>query len=264
MKDILKDKVAVVTGAGLLTGIGYATVVKLASMGATVVATDIEITPQLKRAIKTEFPKNSILALKVDVSKQKEIERCIDEVSCAYGGIDILINNAGTTVGSGDFLKIKPTDWLQSFSINSIGPGIFMQSVIPIMQARGGGVIVNNASTAGLGCEAGFGVYSAAKHALIALTKTVAAEFGVDNIRCNAVCPGYTSTDMHELVNTRLALEQNRDIADVRKDRYSAVSLKRAGTAAEIAETIAFLASPASSYVTGVAVAVSGGTAVGL
>ena len=138
------------------------------------------------------------------------------------------------------------------------------QAVLPMMQAQGAGAIVNIGSTGSLGAEPGFGAYTAMKHGLIGLTKTIAAEFGVDGIRCNAVCPGYVNTDMHMAANTRLAQEAGVALQAIKARRYSSVALRRAGDPAEVADAVAYLAGPQSRYVTGVALPVSGGTPPGI
>ncbi len=265
MMKSLEKKVAVITGAGHENGIGYASAIKLASLGATIAIIDIEFSTKIYQEYRANRLHGSVaLVLKADISKKPEIYRSINTIVEEFGSVDILVNNAGTTIGSGPFLDIDEEHFDLSYSINTKAAALLSQTVIPLMRERGGGAIVNNASIAGLGVESGFGAYSMSKHALVALTKAVAAEFGADKIRCNAVCPGYVSTDMHEQVNIRLAREQSCDIDHVRHERYSAVALHRAGTAAEIAEIIAFLASPSSSYLTGIALSASGGTPVGL
>ena len=252
------------TGAGLPGGIGWATVIKLASQGARVIATDLALHDHVREALATEALRNSVTFMRLDVASAPRITACIADIGKCHGGVDILVNNAGSTTGSGAFLDIEAEQWSQSFAINAVGPGLLMQAVIPGMRQRGGGVIINNASTAGIGAEAGFGVYSASKHALVALTKTVAAEFGADNIRCNAVCPGYIGTEMHESVNRRLAEERGVSVDAVRRERYAGVAMRRAGSAEEVAATIAFLAGPDSGYINGAAIPISGGTPVGL
>ena len=124
--------------------------------------------------------------------------------------------------------------------------------------------IINNTSTAGLGAEAGFGAYNATKHGLISLTKTIAAEFGTDKIRCNAVSPGLIKTDMHLAATKRLARERNIPVEEMAAERYQAIALKRAAEPSEVANLIAFLAGPNASFVTGAAIPVSGGQSPGL
>jgi NAD(P)-dependent dehydrogenase (short-subunit alcohol dehydrogenase family) len=265
MTKILANKVAIVTGAGNLRGIGRAAALKLASHGADVVVTDQALTVGLKElAAEIAEMGSRSLAVALDVADAAQISACASMAVEKLGGIDILVNNAGTTVGARPFLDISDSDWDISYFVNLRGPAQFCRAVIPIMIERGGGAIINNASTAGLGAEAGFGAYSASKHALVALTKTIAAEFGSQGIRCNAVCPGFVKTDMHMSVNERLALESGIDADEIASRRYLGVAMKRAGEPAEVADAIAYLASPASSYITGIALAVAGGTSVGL
>lgn len=138
------------------------------------------------------------------------------------------------------------------------------RAVIPGMQAAGGGRIINIGSTASLGAEPGFGAYTAMKHGMVGLTKTLAAEFGPDGIRCNCVCPGYISTDMHMAANGRLAKEQGRSVEDVQADRYSTVPLRAAGRPEDIAAAVTWLAGPQGDYVTGITFPVTGGVPYGI
>ena len=238
---------------------------KLASLGADLVLADLSLADGLQ-ALADELVAagGRSLAVAVDVRVVAQVQACVGAACERFGGIDILVNNAGTTAGAKPFLEISDADWDQSYAVNLRGPAQLSRAVIPVMIQRGGGVIVNNASLAGLGAEAEFGAYSATKHGLVALTKTIAAEFGHQGIRCNVVCPGFVNTDMHRGVNERLAREAGIDVEEIARQRYLGVAMGRAGDPAEIAEAIAFLASPASSYITGVALPVAGGTSAGL
>ncbi len=272
----LSGTTAIVTGAAAPDGIGRATALLLAERGASVVVTDVagdlvvgqttrsklDLLDDLAAAI-TSLGVSSV-ALEVDVTKPAPIHRCVALARDIPGKLGILVNNAGTTVGSGPFLDASPADWTVSFQVNLLGPAMFCQAVIPAFQAAGGGVIVNVGSTGSLGAEAGFGAYTAMKHGIIGLTKTIAAEFGEAGIRCNAVCPGYIMTDMHKEANERLARETAAPVDAVMAGRYEAVALGRAGTPDEVAETICYLAGPEASYVTGVALPIAGGLSVGL
>jgi len=265
MENSLAGMVAIVTGTGRPDGIGYATALRLAELGANVVVTDVTVSPGLAQLVaEIEALGRRALAVAVDVTKADQITTCVAQCAERFGGPDILVNNAGTTVGALPFGDIEPEHWDLSFAVNLKGPALFCCAVLPIMVKAGGGAIVNNASTGGLGAEAGFGAYTATKHGVIGLTKTIAAEYGEHGIRCNAVCPGYVATDMHEGANQRLAGERNISVEAMKRERYAGVALRRAGTCAEIADAIAYLASPASSYMTGAAIPISGGTPVGL
>jgi len=265
MQSELLGKVALVTGAGAPNGIGRATALRLAECGADVAVTDLTVGDTLD-ALVAEIAATGrrAMAVALDVVSHAGIRSCVDAVVARLGGIDILVNNAGTTVGAAPFLDIAAADFDQSYFVNLRGPALLSQACIPVMKARGGGAIVNNASTAGLGAEAGFGAYTASKHALVGLTKTIAAEFGEFGIRCNAVCPGYTRTDMHMAANERLASEMGMSAAEVAERRYAAVALRRAASPAEVADAIVFLAGPRSSYATGVALPLAGGGPYGI
>jgi len=229
------------------------------------VVTDVTVSPGLEQLVAgIEALGRRALAVAVDVTRADEITACVARCTEHFGGPDILVNNAGTTIGALPFAEIEPDHWDLSFAVNLKGPALFCRAVLPAMVAAGGGAIINNASTGGLGAEAGFGAYTATKHGVIGLTKTIAAEYGDRGVRCNAVCPGYVATEMHEGANQRLAGERNISVEDMKRERYAGVALRRAGTCGEIADAIAYLASPDSSYITGAAIPVSGGTPVGL
>jgi len=274
--SLLAGRVAIVTGASAPNGIGRAIALRLAQDGASVVVTDVagvlsvndrsvdrlDLLADLVGVIQSNS--GSAMALEVDVTNQSNIEDCITRTKASFGSVDILVNNAGTTVGAGPLLGSTSEQWELNFRVNLLGPTLFCQAAIPEMKAQGGGNIVNIGSIGSLGAHAGFGAYTAMKHGVIGMTKTIAAEFGVDGIRCNAVCPGYIRTDMHEGANRRLAAARDMSIDAIKAERYAEVALRRAGEPSEIADTVAFLVGPNSSYITGVALPVSGGTPVGL
>ena len=172
----LEGKVAIVTGAA--GGIGTAIALALAEEGARIAACDLAsrrdhgLEP-LADVISDKGGK--AMAMAVDVRRKADIEAAVAATHEAWGGVDILVNNAGTTAGAGPFLDITDVDWQASFAVNLKGPADFAQAVIPEMRRRGGGAILNIASTAGLGASASFGAYTATKHGLVGLSKTIAA-----------------------------------------------------------------------------------------
>ncbi len=275
MDSPLANKVAIVTGTSSPTGIGRATALELARHGASLIITDLAVegadgsvgtnaAPMRELASEIRALGGTCAVFDVDVTDRLAINRCVEQVVNEHGGVDILVNNAGSTVGALPFLDIESTHWDLSFRINLKGTAEFCQAVIPSMLSRGGGSIINNASTAGLGAEAGFGAYNATKHAVVGLTKTIAAEFGPNGITCNAVCPGYIATDMHTEATKRLATEAGVSVEEMARRRYEGVAARRAGTPAEVAALIAFLAGPGARYINGSAIPISGGTPVGL
>jgi 3-oxoacyl-[acyl-carrier protein] reductase len=272
----LSGKVAIVTGASAPHGIGRAIALRLAKDGASVVITDVvgertvdgstNQNMDLMNATVAEIEKmdGQADAMPLDVTDEDDIARAINAIKARFGHVDILVNNAGSLAGSDDFLATTPAQWLSSFQVNLLGPMMLSQAVIPDMRAAGGGAIINIGSTGSLGAEAGFGAYTAMKHALIGMTKTVAAEFGADGIRCNAVCPGYIMTDMHAAANARLACENSQTVAQIQVQRYANVALRDAGTPQDVANAVAYLAGPEAAYITGISLPVAGGVPFGI
>ena len=255
----LDGKVAIVTGAGSLGGIGAATVRALRDMGATVWATDVDGSGARQVAETL-----GVLGRAVDITDRPQIDACVDAVIAEHGRLDILVNNAGTAAGAKPFLQVTEDDWQISFAVNIKGTADFCQAAIPHMQAQGSGCIVNLSSMTGIGAQRAFGAYTTAKHALIGLTKTIAAEFGPEGIRCSAICPGFIATEFHENVNRRLADEKDMDLEAFKTLRYESVAMRRAGTPDEVAQLIAFVCGPGGAYITGVALPVTGGVQLGL
>ena len=193
-----------------------------------------------------------------------DVAHCIAETRAAFGRIDILVNNAGSLAGSDNFLSTTPDQWEASFRVNILGPMMLARAAIPEMRKSGGGRIINIGSTGSLGAEPGFGAYTAMKHGLVGLTKTLAAEFGPDGILCNTVCPGYIATDMHTAANDRLAAEHGLSVEEIKAQRYANVALRSAGTPEDVADAVAYLAGPQAAYVTGINLPVTGGVPPGI
>lgn len=278
---LLDGKVAIVTGAGRAKGMGRASALKLAEQGARVVVTDIarerkdlEIEgllgigndyAALERLVaEIEALGSRGLALAVDVTDAAQIRACVEKTCETFGGVDILFNNAGTGIGVGPFLDTPSENWDLSWQVNVKGMMEFCKAVIPKMIERGGGSIINNASMAGLGAGAGYGAYTVTKFAVVGLTKLVAAEFGGQNIRCNATCPGNILTDMGEEEIRFIAMEQGISDEEARKLFGDVAALGRAGQPEEVADVVAYLAGPRSGFLTGVALPVAGGMPLGV
>ena len=272
----LQGKIALVTGASAPEGIGRAIAQRLAKDGAQVVVTDIAQSLTIKGAETTrmallaglvqdiEAAGGEALALTLDVTSQSNIEAALEQIHARFGGVDILVNNAGLLSGSDDFLSTTPAQWRASFEVNLLGPMMLSQAMVPEMRKRGGGRIINIGSTGSLGAEPGFGAYTAMKHGLVGLSKTLAAEFGPDGILCNTVCPGYIATDMHKAANARLADEQGVSVDKIKAQRYENVALRDAGLPQDVANTAAYLAGPEANYVTGINLPVTGGVPFGI
>lgn len=234
----MKGKVAIITGG--TSGIGYATAVKMANEGAIVYAA--------ARNVKT-FDNSNIRFHYLDVTDVESCKKLCEDVIDEQGKIDILVADAGITA---DALTVKMTDEQFDRVINVNLKGIFniVRFVGPFMEKQGWGSIVTVSSVVGEQGNIGQINYSASKGAVISMTKTWAKEFSRKgaNVRVNAVAPGYIMTRMMETVPQDLL------------DRFaSQTMLKRLGKPEEIAEVITFLASDASSYITGTVISANGG-----
>lgn len=243
---MLKGKTAVITGSG--RGIGKAIAVKLASLGANIVINDI---PQSTDADATceEIKAMGVgaICIKGDVRNIDDVKALVDGAVKEFGKIDIFVNNAGVT-RDGLMLRMSEEDWDLVLDINLKGAFHCIKTVArPMMKVKGGSII-NIASVVGVMGNAGQANYSASKAGLIGLTKTTAKEFSSRGIRCNAVAPGFIASAMTDKLSD-----------EVKQQYFDAIPLGKFGTVDNIADTVAFLASDMSSYITGQVICVDGG-----
>lgn len=276
----LDGKVAFVTGAGRPRGIGRAAAVEMAKRGAAVVVTDVarpgprigglptvaEDDSGLRDAVaEIETFGGRALAIPLDVTNETDARAAVSAAVSEFGGIDILFNNAGTPVGVKPFLDLTTDDWMRSWNVHVMGCVFMSRAVIPIMKERGGGVIVNNSSASGLRALPDYAGYTATKHALIGLTKTLALEFGPDGIRAVAICPGDIATDMADLGIVLAAQEAGIDSSEQESlAPLDTIALRRRGEPAEVGRLVAWLASDEASYVSGNALLIDGALMEGL
>lgn len=243
---MLKGKTAIVTGSG--RGIGKAIAMKLASFGANVVINDI---PQSEDAEKTAEEIKAMgvgsICIKGDVRNIDDVKALVDGTVKEFGSVDIFVNNAGVT-RDGLMLRMSEEDWDLVMDINLKGAfNCIKTAARPMMKSKGGSII-NVASVVGVMGNPGQANYVASKAGLIGLTKTTAKEFASRGIRCNAVAPGFIESAMTDKLSD-----------DVKKKYYDAIPLGRFGTVENIADTVAFLASDMSSYITGQVICIDGG-----
>lgn len=245
MRGIMDSKVVVITGAG--SGMGRSTARHFHAQGALLVLGDIS---GQERKTARELGDRAI-PVSVDVRKSDQVAAMIECAVENYGGLDVLLNVAGSFGTQVGLAETDESLFDLMVDINLRGVFLGMKHAIPHMLARGGGAIVNVASTAALIAAPQLGVYAAAKAGVVALTRTAAVEFGRQGIRCNAVCPGPFNTPM-----TATAAAEDPSVGE-----YFAnlVPMGRMGEPEEIAEALLYLASARSSYVNGVALPVEGG-----
>lgn len=243
----LKGKVAVVTGGS--RGIGAAIVKKLSSLGADVAiiyAGNKELAETLSQALRDEFNVKAA-AYCCDVSDYDAVKETVRNIKLDFGNINILVNNAGITK-DGLILTMKERDFSDVLSVNLMGAFNMIRHCSGFFIRNRGGCIINISSVSGMLGNAGQANYSASKAGLIGLTKSVARELAPKGITCNAVAPGFIATDM------------TKDISQENNPLAAMIPLGRMGTAEEVAEAVAFLAS--STYITGEVLRVDGGVAI--
>lgn len=241
----LDGKTALVTGAA--RGIGRAVAEKLAGEGADVAVCDLnrDWLSDTEQAIKARGRK--ALTLAADVSQASSVQQAVTEVLQAFGRLDILVNNAGIT-RDGFLVRMSEEDWDKVLDVNLKGTFLFTKAVSKSMIKQKAGMIVNVASIIGLIGNAGQCNYAASKAGVIALTKSAARELASRNIRVNAVAPGYIETQMTATLPEA-----------VQKTMLAAIPMARFGTPDDVANVVLFLLSPASAYMTGQVLGVSGG-----
>ena len=243
----------VITAGG--AGIGRATAEHLVAGGASVVVCDIDAS-----AVADVGAVDGIVAAVADVSDTASVDRFMAGAMESLGGIDVLVNNAGIAGPGGVLEDLDPDDVNRTLDVDVTSMFRTSRRAIPAMKQQGSGVIVNVSSTAGLFGFPYRSPYAAAKWAVIGLTKTMAMELGEFGIRVNAVCPGSVKGPRMDHVIDLEAAASGRSTDEIREGFERQVSLRTFVGATDIAETIAFLASPAASKITGQAIPIDGHT----
>ena len=248
MSERLKGKIGIVTGAG--TGIGRACAIALAREGAQVALIG-------RRRHRVEEVAHEIgvsaFAIPADVSRPNEIERLLDQTVRCFGGLNFLLNNAGV-LHIGNAEQITEEQWDQTFNVNVRAIWLLSRAALPHMRKAGGGSIINVASTLGIVGARNRAAYAPSKGAVVLLTKSMAIDHGHENIRVNAICPGFVETDLPAAV-----IGQASDPAAVRREGTAAHPIGRLGRPEDIAGAAVYLASDESSWVTGAVWPVDGG-----
>lgn len=243
----LKGKTAIITGGA--TGIGKSIATLFAKEGASIALIDVnaDYGQSTEREIKEYFPNSNVRFYKSDVKNFDDIENTFNKIMEEFGGIDILINNAGITRDN-LLLNMSPKDWNEVIQVNLTGVFNCGKVASKFMVEQGGGIIINISSIVGLYGNIGQTNYSASKAGVIGITKTWAKELGLKGIRCNAIAPGFIATE--------ITLKVPEKILNYIKEK---TPLKRIGTPDDIAYACLFLASDEASFINGAILTVDGG-----
>jgi NAD(P)-dependent dehydrogenase (short-subunit alcohol dehydrogenase family) len=254
----LKGKVAIVTGSG--NGIGRAIAHAMVEAGAKVLVSDIlaEDGQRTVKEIREQGGEAAFVA--TDVSQENDVRNMVESAARTFGSIDILVNNAGGGGGGipGRAHETEISDFDKVIGVNLRSTFLCAKFVIPHFLKKGGGCILNIASTYGLIAAPNAPAYCAAKGGIINLTRQLALDYGPDHIRVNAICPGYIDTGLR---SRRASLDEAELAAAIgRREKAAAIQpLGRQGKPGEIADVAIFLCSDAASFMTGSIVTVDGG-----
>jgi NAD(P)-dependent dehydrogenase (short-subunit alcohol dehydrogenase family) len=251
----LSGKVAVITGAA--SGIGRATALLFSGEGASIVMADVNADAGKRVADEITQSGGPAFFEAIDVTSAADCRRMIEHAIPKFGRIDILFNNAGI-IRRATVLDLHEADWDRVMAVNVKSIYLLSREVIPHMRKAGGGTIINTASGWGLTGGAKAAVYCASKGAVVLLTKAMAIDHGPQNIRVNCICPGDTDTGMLREEAQQLGEDSSRFLAESARR-----PLGRVGKPEEIAQAALYLASDASSFVTGTALVVDGGGLAG-
>lgn len=248
----LTGKVALITGGS--RGIGLAIAQAFAAAGAKVALASRKQEAVDEAAEAVRAAGGNALAVAAHTGDGAAVTALVERVAAQFGGIDILVNNAATNPHFGPFLSAEDSHWDKILDVNVKGYFRVAKACVPLMRARGGGKIINMASVAGLEAQRMMGVYCVSKAAVLMMTEVLAAEVAADNIQVNAIAPGFVKTKFSQV------LWSTPEIYD---RLVESVPQRRMAEPEEIAGAAVFLASAASSFMTGATIVVDGGQLTG-
>ncbi|MBW2425183.1 MAG: SDR family oxidoreductase [Deltaproteobacteria bacterium] len=246
----IEGKVALVTGAA--SGMGRATARLLADEGAKVAVTDLRLETVGTVVDEIRAAGGSAEGWVLDVADPGQIEAVVEEIAERLGGLDILVNNAGIAVGSSVDADDYEVHWQRAMDVLLTAHVRLIRAALPLLERSGEGRVVNIASVEGLGGSANTSPYTAAKHGVVGLTRSLACDLGPRGIAVNCICPWPILTCMTQV------------IPEAAREKFARrrVPLRRYGTPEEVAHMTLSLVLPAASYVTGAAIAVDGGMTI--
>lgn len=248
----LRDKRAIVTGGA--AGIGRAICELFAAEGARVAIADIDAAGGEETLARIRAAGGEALFATTDVSKESDVERMVKAAADAYGGVDVLVNDAAAFV-FGEVQDVSEADWRRVFGVNVIGQAHCVKHTLPHLKAAGGGAIVNIASVSGFIAQPAFIPYNASKGAVMQLTRCLAMDLAPHNIRVNCVCPGAVLTAATERHRRFVGADREEFLAEAGASNF----MKRVADPREIAYGALFLASDEASFVTGTPLIMDGG-----
>lgn len=270
-----EGRTAIVTGAGSPRGIGRAVVEALARQGASIVATDVARPDpdMIMQALGYDYGASrglddavdaaralgvEALGVCADVTVPAEVEAMVNAAKDRFGRVDFLVNVAGGSWGSNRVGDYDPEQWLKTLHVNLYGTFLTTRYCLPLLEVQGG-AIVNIASIAALRSHDMVSAYGAAKAGVVQFTRDVANEYGPQGIRANAVLPGDIQTDMLDMEFKGVAMLSDSTPEDVAAKSAERAPLRRLGEPRDVANLVAFLCSDRASFLTGLAVPVTGG-----
>ncbi|MEK4384673.1 SDR family oxidoreductase [Solibacillus sp. FSL W7-1464] len=242
-------KTAIITGGG--SGLGQATAIRMAQEGINIAVVDVSEKGGNETVEQVKAHGVDAIFIKADVSKAEEVKNYVDETMKHFGSIDYFFNNAGIS-GSGKFyLDTTIEEIEQIVGINLLGALYGVRYVAEVMLKNGGGSIVNTASSAGVIGQDSVVTYSATKHGIVGLTRSMVAEYAKDGLRVNAIAPGPTETPM-----VKAFYEAN---PQMKENATGGIPQKRLGTPEEVAELVTFLLTSKAEYINGEVIRIDGG-----
>jgi 3-oxoacyl-[acyl-carrier protein] reductase/meso-butanediol dehydrogenase/(S,S)-butanediol dehydrogenase/diacetyl reductase len=273
----LDGKVAIVTGAGRMRGLGRAIALALGEKGASVVvsarARPADTFPAPEReagwkgaqsvAEEIRALGGQAVAVDADVTSAGDVQAMVDRAREEFGRIDVLVNNAGLAIVSGakNLWEMEDDEWRREIDVNLTGVYLCCKAVAKVLVDQGeGGRIVNISSLAGVRVQPQYGGYTPAKFGVNGLTQMLALELAPHKVTVNSVCPGSIDTDMMDGTFNRTAERMRLSYEQIKGAVKGFVPLGRQGEASEIASMVAYLASPEAGYITGQVISVDGGT----